>query len=289
MGFSRVIDLANDYEGNGEYWTSFFHKTGSPILTAAGMWGDLSMAAGTPKYNAYVGSQNEGTPMFGVGNAGLYAGPGIPASMTKHISQVDIQSGSATFSPATFVLCDYLYSYPLTDMDSTDTQVMDNGVAPVPRYADGAGVQAIIVTTTPQTGVARCNISYTNSDGVSGRSSSIWTTASNTGMLQGGQASSGAANTQAPFIPLQGGDKGIRSIDSVTMLASAGGFCAVVLVKPLLQISLREQNTVSEIDYFMQRPSLPRVLDGAYLNFIFTSGAAAISSVIRGSVNFDWN
>jgi len=289
MGFPRVIDLANDYEGNGEYWTSFFHKTGSPILTAAGMWGDLSMAAGTPKYNAYVGTQNEGTPMVGQGNAGLYAGPGIPATMTKHISRADIQTGSATFAPGTFILCDYLYIYPLTDMDSTDAQVMDNGVTPMPRYADGAGVQAMIVTTTPQTGVAQCNISYTNSDGVAGRTSTIWTTISNTGMLQGAQASTGAANAQSPFIRLQGGDKGIRSIDSVTMLASAGGFCAVVLVKPLLQISLREQGTANEIDYFIQRPSLPRVLDGAYLNFIFTSGATAISSVIRGSVDFDWN
>ena len=289
MGFPRVIDLANDFEGNGEYWTSFFHKTGSPILTAAGMWADLSVAAGTPKYNAYVGTQNEGTPMVGAGNAGIYAGPGIAASMTKHVSRVDIQSPSATFFPAHFVLCDYLYCYPLTDMDSTDAQVMDNGVAPMPRYTDGAGVRAIVVTTTPQTGVARCNISYTNSDGVAGRTSTIYTAVSNTGMLQGGQAASGAANTQAPFIPMLGGDKGIRSIDSVTMLSSAGGFCAVVLVKPLLNIQQYEQNTASEIDYFMQRPSLPRVFDGAYLNFIFTSGATAISSVIRGSADFDWN
>lgn len=289
MGFPRVIDLANDYEGNGEYWTSFFHKTGSPILTGAGVWADLSMAAGTPKYNAYVGTQNEGTPMLGVGNNGIYAGPGISASMTKHISSVNIQSASATLAPAHFVLCDYLYSYPLTDMDMTDIQVMDNSVATVPRYADGLGVRAMLVTTTPQTGVAQCVVTYTNSNGVTGRTSSIYTAISNTGLIQGAQAASGAANAQSPFIPLASGDKGIRVIESVQMLSSAGGFCAVVLVKPLLNIQLYERNTVSEIDYLMQRPSLPRVLDGAYLNFVFTSGVTAVSSVIRGSVDFDWN
>lgn len=289
MGFPRVIDLANDYEGNGEYWTSFFHKTGSPILTGAGVWADLSMAAGTPKYNAYVGTQNEGTPMLGVGNNGIYAGPGISASMTKHISSVNIQSASATLAPAHFVLCDYLYSYPLTDMDMTDIQVMDNSVATVPRYADGLGVRAMLVTTTPQTGVAQCVVTYTNSDGVTGRATSVYTAISNTGLIQGAQAASGAANAQSPFIPLASGDKGIRVIESVQMLSSAGGFCAVVLVKPLLNIQLYEKNTVSEIDYLMQRPSLPRVLDGAYLNFVFTSGVTAVSSVIRGSVDFDWN
>lgn len=289
MGFPRVVDLANDYEGNGEYWTQFFHKTGSPILPAAGWWADLSMAAGTPKYNAYVGVQNEGTPFIGTGNNGIFLGPTPASGLTKHISRVDIQSASATLAPAWFMLCDYLYSYPLTDMDNTDVVAMDNTVAPVPRYADGLGVYAMLVTTTPQTAVAPCTITYTNSDGVTGKTSTIYTAISNTGCIQGSQAASGATRAMSPWIPLASGDKGIRVIESVQMGSPAGGFCAVVLVKPLANIQLREQNTVAEIDYFTQRPSLPRVYDGAYLNFVFTSGATAVSSVIRGSVDFDWN
>lgn len=285
MPFPNVATFNAD---NGAEWFSFIHKTGSPLLPAAGWSADLSMAAGIPKYNAYVGTQGEGTPMFGQGNFGIYLpdpGPG----KTLHIAEINLGSASATLAPATFYLCDYLYSYPLTDMDTTDPQVMDNGVAPVPRYADGLGVRAMVVTTTPQSAVAQCNISYTNSDGVSGRTSTIYTGVSNTGNIQGAQQSAAGAGSMSPFIPLDSGDKGIRTIDSVTMLASGGGFTAVVLVRPLAEIKIREQNTVAEINYLVSKRSLPRVLSGACLNFVYSSGVTAISSVIRGYVKFQWN
>lgn len=246
------------------------------------------MAAGIPKYNAYVGTQGEGTPMYGVGNFGLYL-PDMPSGKTRHISEVNIGTASATFTPATFYLCDYLYCYPLTDMDSTDPQVMDNSVAPVPRYADGLGVKAMVVTTTPQTAVARCNISYTNQSGVSSRNSTIYTGASNTGNIQSAQQSAAGAGSMSPFIPLDSGDTGIRAIDVVTNLTSGGGFAAVVMVRPLVEVKLREQNTVAEINYLVNKKSLPKVLNGACLNWIYSSGVTAISSVIRGYVKTQWN
>ena len=285
MGFPNVSTFAQE---NGQEWFSFFHKTGSPALPAAGWSADLSMAAGTPKYNAYVGTQGEGTPMFGSGNFGLFL-PDIPAGKTRHIAEVNIGTPSATLAPATFYLCDYLYCYPLTDMDSTDPQVMDNSVAPVPRYADGLGVQAMVVTTTPQTAIAQCNIGYTNSNGVAGSVSTIYTAVSNTGNILGAKGASGANTTMSPFIPLAAGDAGIRQIDTVTMLASGGGFTAVVLVRPLVEVKIREQNTVAEINFLVNKKSLPRVRNGACLNWVFTSGVTAISSVVRGYVKTQWN
>lgn len=287
MGFVHAVAFADAQEA-GQEWFSYFHKTGSPVLPAAGWSADLSMAAGTPKYNAYVGTQGEGTPMVGAGNFGLYLPP-IPAGKTRHLAEINIGTPSATFAPATFWLCDYLYCYPLTDMDSLDPQVMDNGVAPVPRYADGAGVQCMVVTTTPQTAVAQCNVSYTNSAGVAGRTSTIYTAVSNTGNIQGAQQSAGGAGSMSPFIPLASGDLGIRTIDSVTMLASGGGFTALVLVRPIAEIKIREQNTVAEINYLISKRTLPRILDGACLNWVFSSGATAISSVVRGYVKTVWN
>lgn len=293
MGFTSNRDFAERQYSTGAEWTSYFHKTGSPILPAAGMCGDLSMAAGTPKYNAYVGTQGEGTPLVGSGNFGLFA-PLVSGTSTLHVTDIDIGTPSATFAPATFYLCDYLYFYPLIDFDSTDLQTMDNGVlldeqGPLPRYADGEGVRAMIVTTTPQTAVAQVNIVYTNSAGVSGRTTTVWTTISNVGNIQSANASSGAATSQSLFIPLAAGDTGIRYIESVTLLSSAGGFAAVVLVKPLAEIKLREQNTVAEVSYLINKRTLPRVLSGAYLNFVFQSGAAAVTSVIRGFVRFAWS
>lgn len=285
-GFPNVKTFADAQDTDGKEWLHWFHKTGSPVLTAAGMWGDLSVAAGTPKYNAYVGVQGEGTPLIGDGNFGHYTGPAAPE---KHITEIAIGTPGATFAPASFILCDYLYHYPLTDMDSTDVQPMDNSVAPVPRYADGAGVRAMLVTTTPQSATARCLVTYTNAAGVTGCTSSVFTAVSNTGMIQGANQSGAAAGTFAPFVPLASGDTGVRAIESVQNLASAGGFCAVVLVRPLATILLRELDTIAEVNYLIHRRQLPRVLAGACLGFVFTSGVAAASSVIRGNIKFTWS
>ena len=110
----------------------------------------------------------------------------------------------------------------------------------------------------------------------------------NTGNLNCSAATTGIAGGMTPFLPLANGDKGVRSIESVTMGGSAGGFCAFTLVKPLAQTTIRETNTVSERSYIIQNPSLPQVKDGAYLNFIFTSGQAAGSSLIRGKIDYVW-
>lgn len=287
MGFPNVAALADSMETDGAQWLTFFHKTGSPALTAAGWSADLSMAAGTPKYNAYVGTQAEGTPFVGTGNFGLYV-PGVAAGKTLHIVEAAIGTPSATFAPATFWLCDYLYAYPLMDLDSTDYQAMDNTVASVPRYSDGKGVQAMVVTTTPQTAVAQMNLTYTNQSAVAGRVTTIYTGASNVGNIQGAQAASGAASSQGPFIPLANGDTGIQQIEGIQMLSSAGGFAAIVLVRPILKLHVRENNTVAEVNYLINDKQLPRVLPGAYLNWVYTSGVTAVSSVIRGHLRFAW-
>lgn len=288
MGFRTSREWAEESELAGKEWFSYIHKSGSIILPSAGMAGDLSMAAGIPKYNAYVGTQNEATPMYGSGNFGIYTGPDPAVGETKHIADIALNTTSATLAPASFYLCDYLMHYPLTDMDNTDEQFMDN-TATLPRYVSGNGVRLMIVTTTPQTAVAQVNIKYTNSQNVPNRIATIWTTPHNTGGIQAGNASSGAANTQAVFVPLQDNDTGIRSIQSVTCLASAGGFCALVLVRPIADIKIREQNTVAEINYLTHKLSLPKVEQGACLNFAYTSGVAAISSLIRGYIKFTWS
>lgn len=286
MAFRDLVELADGQETRGQFWDSYFYKTGSPVLTAAGMCADLSMAPGTPKYNAYVGSQLEGTPFIGSGNNGIYV-PGVTGDQI-HIQDIHIGTSGASFAPATFWLCDYLYAYPLIDLDSTDIQLMDGSVAPVPRYADGAGVRAAFVTTTPQTASAQVDIAYRNAAGASSRAASFFTNVSNVGQIQGGSIAGGAAGSQSPFIALANGDAGVREIESLQCQASAGGFGALVLVRPLAEIKLREQNTPAEISFITGKRTLPRVLPGAYLNFMFSSGVAATSSAIRGFIRFAW-
>ena len=75
MAFHSLAEMADAWT-QGRVWQQSIHKTGTPLLPAVGYWADLSMAAGTPKYNAYVGVQGEFTPMVGTSNFGIYTGGG---------------------------------------------------------------------------------------------------------------------------------------------------------------------------------------------------------------------
>lgn len=288
MSFSTVRALADSLDTDGATWTSFIHKTGGPASFGAGRWADLSMGAGTPKYNAYVGTQAAATPMTGAGNDGIYAGPGIAADKTKHLTLIGLQSTSTTLAPAHFTLCDYLMHYPLIDGDDTAQQDMDNTSA-LPRYADGDDVMCMAVCTTPMVGNAAMTVSYTNQSGVAGRVSTSSIIASTVvGCIVSSSDSSGAANAVSPFIPLASGDAGIRSIQSVTLSSGAGGFFALVLARPLAHAQLRESQTATEITQLMHRASLPEIKSGAYLNYIYLAGQSGTPVTLRGYLEFAW-
>lgn len=281
----RALATALD---NGATWTSWIHKTGGPTAGTAGRWCDASMGAGIPKYNAYVGSQLTATALANDGNAGIYLGPDPGAGLTRHINALQLQSTSTTLAPAWFVLADYVLFYPLVDGDSTDQQDMSNS-ATLPRYADGAGVQCMVVVTTPMAANAVATVSYTNQAGVAGRTSTFQVIAStNVGVIASSSDSSGAAGSVGPFIPLASGDTGIRSIESITLASGAGGFFALVLVRPLAHLQLRENVTATEIMQLPQRATLPRVFDGAYLNFIYITNQTGTPTTLRGFVEFAW-
>ena len=94
-----------------------------------------------------------------------------------------------------------------------------------------------------------------------------------------------------PFIPLAGGDTGIRSIQSITLSASyVSGEFSIALCKPLITLPIGALGVVTERDYVNGLPSLPRVYDGANLIWLMGSGAATpINSGLFGHVDFAWN
>lgn len=290
MAFRRVVDFAKAGVGqdDGRNWVSWIHKTSSPVLGAAGNWADLSVGAGIPRYNAYVGVQGEFTPLEGAGNFGLYTGPTPSAGQDKLIQDASLSSVTANVAPAWFVLCDYLGHYPLVDMDSTDQQDLDN-TASLTRYATGEGVRLMAVCTVPQTATATATVVYTNSDGTPGRTVQFHVTTANIGTINCADDVAAGVGQRTPFVRLADGDKGVRSVQSITLNNSAGGFVSLVLVKPLLSQVMRETSTVTEKTPFIHDGgNAPKVLPGACLNHIFTSGASAGSSVIRGHVAFVW-
>lgn len=291
MGFRGVYQLAAALDENGANWTNWFHKTSAPTPGAAQQWGDLSMGAGTPKYNAYVGSQLEATQLVNTNNSAIYTGPTPASGQTKHLAEIGIQSTQATQNvPLTMLLCDYLMFYPLIDGDSGEQQDMTQ-TASLPRYTDGVGVQAFLVCTSPMTTNGTMTVAYTDSDDTSRSTTFGVRSTSNLGaIVHTGAASVVTALASAPFIPLQTAAKGIKRIDSVTLPTAVGGFMALVLVKPLASILIREAATWTERPSFMTRGgSLPRIYDGAFLNFIFQTSGTGNPATVRGCLTFTWN
>jgi hypothetical protein len=112
----------------------------------------------------------------------------------------------------------------------TTPQTTNLPTATLTRYTSGEGVMAGIVVYTQigSTGTI-VTISYTNSAGVSGRTSTA-ISIGNTGFREG--------NILLP-IPLEAGNTGVRSIETVTLSSTTGsvGNFGVCLFKPLSMIS----------------------------------------------------
>jgi hypothetical protein len=285
VGFSNLTSLVDAQIADGKYQISSFRKV-SAIATTAGTWADLSMSTGNPKPNYYVGPELESTVLNG--NNGVYHGQNVGVDSSKHLSRLTMMCVTAAGAPSSYQLLDYLLFYPLIDMDVTDPQDLVNSV-PLPRYSTGAGVKAMLVATNPYVGGQTYTISYTNSDGVAGRTSiaMVSNTATTIGTLISG--SSAVDNSYGPFIALQAGDTGIRSVEQITFSGSNGGLATLVLVKPLANTIIRERTAPVEVDYFKDTISMPRIYDGAYLNFIVLPMNSLATVPILGDATFIWS
>lgn len=282
MVFNGTAQLAQVLSDNSRVHTQFIHKT-SHADGNAGDFIDLSMAAGNPKFNAYVGDQGAFTPMSGTGNFGIYTGEG-ESGRSKYLSHWWLQTMSANNIPGTFHLLDYVGFYALVDLDSTDVQEMENLVPPT-RNTDGNGLRLMFVTTTPSTSNADFTISYTNELGVAGRiaTGSTGVSAFAGNIITSTEATFGAGK-RGPFLALQNGDNGVRSVQSVTFAAAAGGFAALVLVRPLAQLVLLESPTVTETDFLREMGRVVEIADDAYINMIFTTGGSITPAILRGGI-----
>ena len=123
----------------------------------------------------------------------------------------------------------------------TTPQTTNLPTAALTRYTSGEGVMAgVVIFTQIGNTNTTITISYTNSTGTSGRISTPTTF---------GQTNFRENNIFIP-IPLQAGDTGVKSIESVTVLAStltAGNF-GVCLYKPLAMISFESSTGQTPLD-----------------------------------------
>lgn len=258
-------------------------------VTTAGYWFDLSLSPGNPVPKYWF----DATPLIAKSIAqstdgGLFHGPNT-TPQNQYLRMTTAMSSSGTGLPLPLILCDYLLYYPSVDDSLLDPQPLDNTVT-LPRYTDGKGVQVIAVTVAGRTGGQSFYFTYTNSDGVSGRTSQ--TVQQNAISAIGTIATSSlstAGRSGNPFIGLQSGDTGVRSIESVTMLGVDVGLFSLILVKPLAQTQIREQTAPVEKDYLIESSDIPEIKDDAYLSWLTCPNGSINGVTLFGDLQVIYN
>ncbi len=286
MGFKSYREIKDAIQSDGKFWHASFRKVVSNA-TVEGTWCDLSYSPGSPPANFYATEPLVAATLSstkGIDNGGAVS----PAE--KYLKKLFVYSASTAFQSSTFMLCDYVMFYPFIDGDDTAEQLLDNTVT-LPRYTSGDGVRAMLVSQGSYTGNVTFSINYTNQAGVSGRVSPLCTT--NTAALAATIIHSGThVGSSGPFIPLQSGDHGVRSVQSITFTAPNGGIVSLVLVKPIAEIGLQEVTatfaTPSQYENFYDFASANKIEDGAYLNFICLPNASLAAAVVSGMLITTW-
>lgn len=276
-----------DCELEGRVRQYVWRKTPSQASTA-GIWFDLSMSPGNPPAQYYIGSILSSTVLARSTDGGFYHGANVTPS-TKYLRSITAMTATATALPMPLILCDYLMCYPFVDMSVTDQQDMTNTNV-LTRYTDGKGVMVMAVLTNAGVGGQSFFFTYTNSAGVSGRVSRTVTmnTATAIGSIVTSSVST-AGQSGNPFIGLQDGDSGVRSIQSVTMLGADVGLFALVLVKPLLTTAVNEITAPYEKDALLIGGEIPRIYDDAFLGCLALPRGTLAATALVGNVKVVWD
>jgi hypothetical protein len=286
MSIVNVKQLV-DAEEQGRVRRYVWRKTPSQASTA-GVWFDISMSPGNPPAQYYIGGITTSTVLARSTDGGFYHGANVSPS-TKYLRSITSMTATATALPMPMILCDYLMCYPFIDMSLTDQQDMTNSTT-LSRYTDGKGVQVIAVLTNAGVGGQSFYFTYTNSDGTPGRTSQ--TVQMNASTAIGSIITSSvstAVQSGNPFIGLQDGDSGVRSIESVTMLGADVGLFTLVLVKPLLWTQIFETTAPYEKDAFVVGSEIPRIYDDAFLSCLVLPRGTLAATALVGDTKVIWD
>jgi len=288
--------------------TTFTDTThGSGLFTVGMALSGTGVVAGTfiTALGTGTGQNNGGTytvnisqtvtsqTITGTATANFIQHGGDVSPAVKNIINASAYTAAATTAPCVLMLVDILAVIPVTSVTNTGSQTI-LGTKILPRYADGKGVRAYLVPSVVMgAGTPAFQMSYTNTNSVAGRSipSAPSLPVLNTTSQVGAIMHTGtAAGKFGPFLPLAAGDQGILTIESIQQSATmVSGTYNIVLCKPLLTLPITTLGVAAERDLVNQLPSMPRVYDGACLNWLMYAGAATpANSAIYGHLDFAW-
>ena len=293
-GFTSQDNMINAISTLGQsYRTDWQKSTFATTAHTAGLWYSLMRGGGNPAADTILGT---GTNLaFQALSDTVATASGIPHGGNvggyKVLLSAAAQTAAATTAPCVLMLVDMLGFYPITTVTTTGAQTLNNTVT-LPRYTNGAGVQAFLTPSTVM-GAATPNITlnYTNSAGTAGKATPVTLPIGNSAAAVTSVVYSGTGSGKyGPFIPLDAGDAGIRSVQSINLSASyVSGVLNLMLCRPLLTLPITTLGVTAERDLVNQFASMPRVYDGACLHWLMLAGAATpVASPLSGHLEFGW-
>ncbi len=297
MGFRNVAQWANAPD-SGRWHLTTFRKAVASAATVANDFIDYTYFAGNPPANFYASAPLEAALVESI------RGINIPTIDGQFLKRITVMSAASSATGTTnqnqrLLLADYLLYYPFVDTDAVGEQQDMVQTATIPRYASGGQIMAVAQSASSTVGTF--TVSYTNQDGVSGRTSQ----ATYTKVVAGGgtlvSSTNAAVTGSQPFIQLQAGDSSVRSIESVTFSAAGGGLLALVIVKPLYHFystqecrrttsgNLESYGAASQFESVLHGPPV-EIKQGAVLGIVGLGNAGTLaSSILVGTLETTWS
>jgi hypothetical protein len=216
----------------------------------------------------------------------------LPAGLSTGTDYYVIKVTDSTFKLAS----SYANAIAGTAINITDAGTGTHTMSRLlPRYTNGAGVQAIFFNpNSTALGAATPNLSigYTNSAQTTSRATPgvlpVGKTAASNQLILYTGTGAGKYNYQ---VPLQAGDAGIAEVNTIQNSVSyVSGAYSVALVKEIARVPITTLGVAAERDLVNQLPSLPRIYDGAALYVaIGSSTTTPTNANFSGHLTTIWN
>lgn len=298
MPVSSIADVVAAFEEGRFFMSRQVRKLPSASWTN-GYWFDTTMATGFPLPSYYASTPLAFAAMSRSTHGGWDHG-GDVAPRAKYLKRLAFTY--AGFS-ADLLVTDVLGYYPFVDEAAPgEEQICDNTNARPARFGDGKGVRAYIVSVAPSALAVgnTITLTYTNSDGVAGRTSTLnmltASAAAVNGALPYGPAPAGTSPS-TPFFPLQQGDLGVRQIDSVRIDGPGDtGLLTVVLCRPIAR-GPSLPNIAAEVvprvhaehDFLRTYATLPKIDDDAFLSCLLWHYHSSSSKTNLAALNVEFD
>lgn len=299
MGFNGVREWAACMPA-GRFHLTTFRKAVASAATVANDFVDYTYFAGNPVANFYASSPLEAAHIEA--NKGIFL---RDVGASQYVKDFCVMSAASSATNTTnqnqrLLLADYLMYYPFIDTDAIGEQQDLIQTVTLPRYASEGG-QIMCVAQSAASTVGTFTLSYTNQDGVAGRTTQV----TYTKVVAGGgvlvTSSTNAVAGSLPFVGLQGSDTSALSVESCTFTAAGGGLMAIVIVRPIFHTLVTQEcrrTTATVFDSFgaathmeaLIHMPINEVKQGAVLGVIGLGNAGSLaSSILTGVLTTQWS